>query len=319
MSIDWLSAYLIYALFTVAGTVGLAQLLHLQMGLAGIGNFGIVGFFGLGMYAWGVFQVRIPWPDALGDWGSFFLSLVMAVIVSGLAGLLIGWVIADLEGDGVLVGTLGFATIMYSLALSEKRWTGGAEGMAVPDPLRTFNWGVKPMSLFWLGVMILLVVGITYYVARVHRSPYGRLLIAVGQNEPLARSLGKPTFRTKLILFALGSAGMGLVGAVFGVMNHFIRPTEIGIEVTLAAMVGLVMGGSARVWGAIVGVLLTAGLFDIVVQIYLPLPDSWYQITLPVVREIVFGAMLILVLLWRPLGVLGDMRRDKLVERLGSG
>ncbi|MBM3695144.1 MAG: branched-chain amino acid ABC transporter permease [Actinobacteria bacterium] len=316
MSLDWLSAFLIYALFTVAGTVGMAQFLHLQMGLAGIGNFGIVGFFGLGMYTYGVFIRRIPWPDAMGDILPFVISMLAAVVVTALAGMLIGWFISDLDGDGVLVGTLGFATVVYSLALSEKRWTGGAEGMAVTDPV---GFGTKGNSLFWLGLMLLLVVAATYYVARVHRSPYGRLLVAIGQNEPLARSLGKPTFGIKLSLFAIGSAGMGLIGAIFAVMNHFIRPTEIGIEVTLAVMVGLVLGGSARVWGAVVGVLLTAGLFDIVVQIYLPLPDSWYQITLPVVREMVFGAMLILVLLWRPLGVLGDMRRDKLVARLGRG
>ena len=317
MSLDWLSAYLIYALFTVAGTVGLAQLLHLQMGLAGIGNFGIVGFFGLGMYICGVLQVRVPWPDSWGVLWPFLTSLVLAVLVSGLAGLLIGWLISDLEGDGILVGTLGFATVMYSLSLSEKRWTGGAEGMAVPDPI-DLGAGVKSNSLVWLGIIILVVAAITFYVSRVHRSPYGRLLIATGQNEPLARSLGKPTFRTKLVLFSVASAGMGLIGAIFAVMNHFIRPTEIGIEVTLAVMVGLVMGGSARVWGAVVGVLLTAGLFDIVVQLYLPLPDSWYQQTMPVVREMVFGAMLIAVLLTRPLGVLGDMRRDKFVRRPGS-
>ena len=71
MNLDWLSAYLIYALFTVAGTIGLGQLLHLQMGLAGIGNFGIVGFFGLGMYTYGVFLVRIPWPESWGVVGPF--------------------------------------------------------------------------------------------------------------------------------------------------------------------------------------------------------------------------------------------------------
>jgi branched-chain amino acid transport system permease protein len=316
MSLDWISAYLIYALFAVIGVIALAQLLHLQMGLAGIGNFGIVGFFGLGMYACGVLQVRVPWPESWGLLWPLLISLVGAILISGLGGLLIGWLISDLEGDGILVGTLGFATVMYSLSLTEKGWTGGAEGMAIPEP---FNLGTqKVTSLVWLGIITLVVAALTFYVARVHRSPYGRLLIATGQNEPLARSLGKPTFRTKLVLFALGSAGMGLVGALFAVMNHFIRPTEIGIEITLAAMVGLVMGGSARVWGAVLGVLLTAGLFDIVVQLYLPLPAEWYKQAMPVVREIAFGTLLIVVLLTRPRGVLGDMRRDKFVRRPGS-
>ncbi len=154
MNLDWLSAYLIYALFTVVGTIGLAQLLHLQMGLAGIGNFGIVGFFGLGMYAYGVFLVRVPWPESWGVVWPFLISLVAAAVVSYLAGLLIGWLIADLEGDGVLVGTLGFATIIYHLSLSEKVWTGGAEGMAIPSPSawvrsRTRSSGWASSSWWW--------------------------------------------------------------------------------------------------------------------------------------------------------------------------
>ena len=107
---------------------------------------------------------------------------------------------------------------------------------------------------------------------QVHRSPYGRLLIATGGNEALARSLGKSTYRTKLVLFAFTSAVMGLLGAMYGAMVRFLDVGNIGVDVTLAAMVGLVLGGSARVWGAVVGVILTVALFDIVVRSYLPLP-----------------------------------------------
>ena len=193
--------------------------------------------------------------------------------------------------------------------------TGGARGMG---GLRfPYDIGkVKDNELLWLVILSVLVAAILFYVWRVHRSPYGRLLIAVGGNEPLARSLGKSTYRTKLGLFIVGSAGMGLLGAMNGVMVRFLDIGNIGIGVTLAAMVGLVMGGSARVWGAVVGVLLTVGLFDIVVQSYLPLPREWFTQAIPVLREAVFGLALILVLMFRPLGVLGDMRRDKLMEKL---
>jgi branched-chain amino acid transport system permease protein len=88
------------------------------------------------------------------------------------------------------------------------------------------------------------------------------------------------------------------------------------VGVTLAAMVGLVLGGTARVWGAVVGVVLTVGLFDIVIQSYLPLPKEWYTQAIPVLREAAFGLTLIVVLLFRPLGVLGDMRRDQLMKKL---
>jgi branched-chain amino acid transport system permease protein len=100
------------------------------------------------------------------------------------------------------------------------------------------------------------------------------------------------------------------------VNERFMRPTNLGVDITLAAMVALVLGGSARVWGATVGVILTVGFFDIVVQNYLPVPREWYSQALPVAREALFGAALILVLMFRPSGILGDMRRDKLMRSL---
>jgi branched-chain amino acid transport system permease protein len=175
---------------------------------------------------------------------------------------------------------------------------------------------VKEDEFTWLLVLSLVVALIFLYARQVHRSPFGRLLIATGGNEALARSLGKSTYRAKLVLFAVTSAGMGLLGAMFGSMQRSLDVGRIGVDVTLATMVGLVLGGSARVWGAVVGVFLTVGLFDIVVRSYLPLPRDWYTQAIPVLRELIFGATLIVVLMFRPLGVLGDMRRDRLMRRL---
>jgi branched-chain amino acid transport system permease protein len=88
------------------------------------------------------------------------------------------------------------------------------------------------------------------------------------------------------------------------------------VDITLAALVGLVLGGTLRVWGAVVGVILTVGLFDIVIQSYIPFPREWYTQAIPVLREAIFGATLIVVLLFRPLGVLGDLRRDRLMGKV---
>ncbi|MBI3749134.1 MAG: branched-chain amino acid ABC transporter permease [Chloroflexi bacterium] len=313
MNIDWLDAFLISGLFQVAMVTGLALLLHLQLGLARIANFGVVGFWGIGMYVFGVLYVKVDWP--FGDPWQFLASAAIATFVAGVAGLLIGWLISDLNTDGVLVGTLGFATAVQILATTEDDFTGGALGMGGLD--FPFDIGrVKDNEFLWLVIMVAVVAAILLYVWRVHRSPYGRLLIAVGGNEPLVRSLGKSTFRAKLWLFVVGSAGMGLLGAMNGVMVHYLDVGNVGVGVTLAAMVGLVLGGTARVWGGVVGVILTVGLFDIVVQSYLPLPEEWYSQAIPVLREAAFGLTLMLVLLFRPLGLLGDMRRDKLMGRI---
>jgi branched-chain amino acid transport system permease protein len=313
MNLDWLDAFLLQGVFQVVMVMGLALLLHLQMGLARIANFGVVGFWGLGAYSFAVLFVKVDW--SLGAPWPFLISMAFGTVVAGLAGLLVGWLIADLETEGVLVGTLGFATSIWILAVTEQDLTGGALGMG---GLRfPFDIGkTKANELLWFGILFAVVALIFLYVFRVHRSPYGRLLIAVGENEPLAGSLGKPTFRTKLWLFAVGSAGMGLLGAIHGVMAHLLLPESIGINVTLAAMVGLVLGGMARVWGAVIGVILAVGLFDVVVQSYLPLPRSWYTQAIPVLREMVFGGTLIAVLIIQPFGFLGDMRRDKLIRRI---
>ncbi len=313
MTLDWIDAFLISGLFEVVMVIGLALLLHLQLGLARIANFGVVGFWGTGMYTFGVTYIQVDWP--FGDPWQFLVCLAIATLVAGLCGLVIGWLIADLDTDGVLVGTLGFAAAVLIVATTQQDLTGGAlglGGMGFPYDVGS----VKANELLWLLIVAGIVALILFYVWRVHRSPYGRLLIATGANEPLARSLGKPTYRTKLWLFAVTSAGMGLLGAMYGVMVRFLEISNLGVDITLAAMVGLVLGGTVRVWGGVVGVALTVGLFDIVVQSYLPFPREWYTQAIPVLREAIFGATLIVVLLFRPLGVLGDMRRDRLMRKL---
>jgi branched-chain amino acid transport system permease protein len=313
MTFDWLNSYLITGLFEVVMVIGLALLLHLQLGLTRIANFGIVGFWGIGMYVFGVLYVKVDWP--FGEPYQFLACAAAATLVSGLAGLLVGWLVSDLDTDGVLVGTLGFATAVQLLATTQDDLTGGARGMGGLD--FPFDIGkVKDNELLWLIITAAVVAAILAYVWRVHRSPYGRLLIAVGGNEPLTRSLGRSPFRTKLWLFVLASAVMGLLGAMNGVMVHFLDIGNLGIGITLAAMAGLILGGTARVWGAVVGVLLTVGLFDIVIQSYVPFPKEWYTQAIPVLREAVFGLTLILVLLFRPYGLLGDMRRDKLMGKI---
>ena len=220
MTLDWLDAFLITGLFQVVMVTGLALLLHLQLGLTRIANFGVVGFWGIGMYVFGVLYVQVDWP--FGDPWQFLACAAAATLVSGLAGLLVGWLVSDLDTDGVLVGTLGFATAVQILATTQDDITGGARGMgglAFPYDIGK----VKEDEFLWLVITAVVVVAILFFVWRVHRSPYGRLLIAVGGNEPLARSLGKSTFRTKLGLFAITSAGMGLLGAMNGVMVRYPR------------------------------------------------------------------------------------------------
>lgn len=300
-------AFVTFGVYTMVMIIGLALLLHLQMGLAGIGNFGVVGFWGLGMYAFGVLRVTYDWP--------YLAALGTATVLTGVAGLAVGWLIADLDSDGVLGATLSFATIVFLLADGERDLTGGQVGLGTID--FPFDVGART-DVAWLAILTAIVCALLYYVCRVHRSPYGRLLIAVGDNEALASSLGKATFRSKVLLIALTSAMMGLLGALYASMSHFLFPSHIDVRLTITVVVGLVLGGSRRPLGAVVGVLLTVGLFEVVIKVYVRLPPDFAEQAYPKIQQMVYGALLIVLLLFRPLGLLGDMRRDRLSKRTAS-
>ncbi len=311
--LDWLDAFLISGLFGVVQIIGLGLLVHLQMGLTRVANFGVAGFWGLGLYVFGILYSKVDWP--FGDPWQFLICAVVATLASALAGLFVAWLISDLDVDGALVGTLGFATVIFLLATAWTDLTGGAAGLGgLGFP---YDFGpAKTNEFIWFVLTATLVAGILAYVLWVHRSPYGRLLIAVGTNDPLARSLGKSSTRAKLTLFAITSGMMGLLGVMQGVMFRFIIPANVSINITLAALAGLILGGINRAWGAVVGVLFTVALFDIVIQFYIPLPQEWYTQAIPVAREAIFGLALVLVLLFRPKGMLGEMKRSQLMRRI---
>jgi len=310
--LDFLPTLLVGGLYLIVMTTGLGLLTHLQMGLTRTANFGVVGFWGFGLYVFGVSYARIDWP--FGDPWQFFVATAFATLAAGLAGLLIAWIIADLDVDGALVGTLGFAGIVFILATTLEITEGarGLRGIRFP-----FDAGNSSSDEFvWLLATTAVVIGIFLYARWVHRSPFGRLLIAIGGNEPLARSLGKSTTRAKLLLFGTTSALMGLLGAMQAVMFRFVAPFQITVTVTLAVLTAMILGGTARVWGPVIGTVIIVGFFDVFFQFYIDVPSSWAPQAVPVGREAIFGLVLMLVLLFRPRGILGEMNRSKLMRRL---
>jgi branched-chain amino acid transport system permease protein len=287
-------AYLIFGLSALAVFVALASLLHLQFGRAGIVNFGVVGFVGLGMYTFGALQVQYDWP--------YLAAMVAGILAAGIAGLLLGRVILKLDDESVLVSTLAFATIVAHLVTTEKWLTNGVVGLGT---LRyPFDLGSNTPAVF-LGLTAVLAAAIMFYAFKLQSTPYGRLMLSIRDNEPLAKSLGKRTFREKLIFFTISSALMGLVGVMYGTMNQFLVPRMVGPGLTFVVWIALILGGKTRVMGALVGVLLTNGVFDILIESYVPIPREFSN-SIPDLKLMLYGLTLILVIMFRPHGVLGD-------------
>lgn len=296
---ELLSNYALFSLSTVMAFAALATLLHLQFGLTGIVNFGVVGFWGLGMYAFGILliQYEVPYP----------LAMVLAVAIVAVVSLFIGWVIADLSDQAVLVATLAFGTIVADLVTTEKWLTKGVVGLGtVPHPIQAGE-----SSLWLFLILTALTIAIVLYSALIARTPYGRLLAASRDNDPLARGLGKNTSREKLTFFVITCALMGLVGVLSAPVHRFLTPDLIGPGVTFSAWIALIVGGKRHPLGGVLGVALTIFVFDFVIETYVPIPSE-HAATVTVIKTIIYGVTLIAVLMFRPLGLLGARRKTTL-------
>lgn len=297
-------SYLIFSLTLLLIYVGLALLLHVQFGLLGIPNFGVVGFWGLGMYSVGVFQVQLDL--------SFFDAMLLTAIILGVASYALGRLMLRLEGQAILCATLAFSAIVALLIVTEKWLTYGVVGLGtIKYPIR-----IGPVTEFFYFLVLLGLIGaLQFYVLRLHKSRLGRLMISIRDNEELAASLGKDTYKTKLVIFTLTSVCMGLLGGFSAPLNQFLTPNMLVPGITFAVWISLVLGGKRHPLGATLGVFITFGLFDIFIETYAPVtPDL--AVMVPNLKLFLYGALLVGVLMYRPSGLVEHKQVEREAEEL---
>lgn len=286
-------AYNIFAISSIVVFIALGSLLQVQFGRTGIVNFGIVGFVGIGMYGFGILTARYEL--------SVPVALLLTTVITAAVAAVLGWIILDLDGEAIMVATLAFATIVYNLTVTEKAVTGGVTGLGgIPYPI---DAGLDS-ALVLLVILILLALTFLLYAYRLGRVPYGRLLASIKDNEALAQSLAKPTAREKLVFFSITTGLMGLVGALYASANQFLVPRMLDAGLTFTVWIALTLGGRAKVLGPVIGVLVSVALFDLVIEPYLPVPREFAQM-MPDLQLMLYGLILVLVIVFRPLGILG--------------
>ena len=294
-----LSGYVIFSFAFILIYIALALMLHVQSSVTGIVNFGIVGFWGIGMYAVALLNLKLGIP--------YVIAVVLAVLITGAVAWVLGKIILDLDGQAVLVGTLAFATVVEHLSTSEKWLTNGVQGLGFIE--YPFDFGQMTLAVFFL-IMLAVTVVLFIYVKRMKAAPYGRLLLSISDNELLAKSLGKKTSQQKLTLFVVSSMVIGLFGCFVAPIYNYIFPRMITSSVTFTVWIALLLGGRKHIYGAIVGVLATYGLFDFVVETMMPIPTEYADVV-PNIKFFLYGLMLMVVLMFRPLGVLGVEKRGE--------
>lgn len=286
--------YLIFSFSLMLVYVGLAQLLHVQFGLLGIPNFGVVGFWGLGLYGTGVLFVEYSLP--------LLPAIVLASAISAVLAYILSLLVLQRSGQSILAATLAFAAIVATLVVTEKQLTNGVQGLGTIG----FPFGeLDNRNAVFLAILAIVVGVMIWGSARLRDSRLGRTMLAIRDNEELAASLGKDTAVTKRMTFAVTCGLMGLLGGLSAPLHQFLVPYLLAPSLTFAVWIALVLGGKAHNLGAMIGVFATFGLFDILVETYAPVPQE-YALMVPNFKLFCYGLLLVMIIMFRPTGILGE-------------
>lgn len=298
--VGFLIFFLTYAVVYAILAIGL----NIQWGFTGLVNFGVAGFFAVGAYI-AAFMSGSPSPYHLGGFGlPFPLAVLIAMIVSGLFALILGIPVIRLREDYLAIVTIGFAEIVRLIIVSERNITKGPYGMGVIKPYKE----LVPSHMYGLFYLLLslLVLGILYLaIARAVGSPWGRVLRTIREDEKVAIALGKNVNWFKLQVLVLGSMIFGLGGAVFAHFFNFITPNHFLPMETFLVWVMVMAGGSGNNLGVVVGALAVRGLWEGMMFLSDVLPQG---VQVGAVRLAVIGLLLVLVIMLKPEGILGERK-----------
>ena len=331
--------------------VALALGLNIVVGFVGLLNLGFVAFYAIGAYLWAIFgspQANEFIPGGFfplsPNW--FFLFLLFSVVVGALTGILLGLPVLRLRGDYLAIVTLGFAEVVRALVNNLDKPVNLTNGPRGISPITKPPLFFEPF-LEWIGLhvpaaklyplyfyfLILIIVGVIILVTRrLEQSRVGRAWKAIREDEIAAAAMGVPVVRMKLLGFAVGASFASAVGVLFAAKQVFINPESFTFMESIGVLAMVILGGMGSIPGAILGAtgvtilnlqllkglsLWLNGLRQSGAEIAIPLLGSYSLSQLPAQFEpakyerMVFGLILILMMIFRPQGVIPPSQERK--------
>lgn len=333
MNIDLFAT--IIALLTIFGISALMALsLNLEYGVAGVPNFGQVLFVSIGAYTGGLTYTRLlpllagqPFLNPCGDslaqavhlrstimqtmpgvgLVNFVITLLISALVGGLVGYAVSFITLRLKQEWFLALVLLVGgEILRIVVRGYAPITCGSNGLSgIAQP---FSW-IEDSRLSAIAFMSLVLVfaSLAYlYAERLVRSPYGRLLKAMRENDQVARSLGKNVIRVRAQVMLIGSAMAAIAGVLFALYEGFVSTNDYVVGLTLEMWVMVVLGGLGNSKGALLGALLITILNRVTAIVAIQLNMLGTDLEFNYFRYILLGTILLLMLLYRPKGLLPE-------------
>jgi branched-chain amino acid transport system permease protein len=288
--------YIVFIVATGGFYALLALSLNLIWGGAGMVNLGLAGFFALGAYASALLTVKVGTP--------IWIGIASALIVGAIGGYVVTMSTTRLRGDYLAIVTLGFAETIRLIANNEIWLTRGSDGISgIPGPLRADlgGWFNAAYAAGMIGVVAL----VWFVLRRLDRSPYGRALRALREDEQVAQVAGKKVLRFKIEAFAISAAIAGLAGALYGHFNSYVAPDIFQPLITIYIFLAVAAGGVGRVSGAVLGAYIVIFFLESTRFAAAAIPGL-SPVQHAAMREMLIGLALIVVLRWRPQGILPE-------------
>lgn len=295
--------------------------LNVHWGYTGLFNIGIAGFFAIGAYTTALVTSPLPTGElanyveqAIGLNMPFLVGVIAAGLVSGILAIFIGIPTLRLREDYLAIATIGIAVTIQRIFNNERWLANGPQGMVgLKKPLGDL---VAPnlYNFVYLAIVVVILVVIYFAVERGIRSPWGRVLRAIREDEIVTQAAGKDVFLFKMQSLVFGAVIMGIGGALYAHNVRAIQPSVFNpLFGTFIIWIMLILGGSGNNKGAILGAFVvwtiwsfTGYLIDQVI------PVTWAA-RAPFIRLLVIGFLLLGILLSRPQGILGE---EKQVSRM---
>jgi len=302
-----IALYLVFFL-TVVGIYSIIVMgLNLQWGYTGLFNAGVVAFFAIGAYSTAILSG--PAKDRLigGFELNYAVGVAGSVIFAGIAGLIVALATLRLREEYLAIATFGVAISVQLVALNFTSLTGGANGIiGLTRPFSEMFTNSNTYSVFFLFFVLLIALIIYLALERAVRSPWGRVLRAIREDEVAALSLGKNPTMIRLQSFVLGSAIMGLAGGIYVGFIGYVSPIDFMPILTFQIWAMLIVGGSGNNRGAVLGCLLVWGLWTASGYLISNLVSPGFQSQAGAVQAILIGLLIVLTLLFRPRGLIGE-------------
>ncbi len=279
----------ILILIFIYAIVGIS--LNLVAGYTGLLSLSHAGFYGIGAYTAALLSLNFGI--------SFLITIPAAVLVAALFGVLIGWPSLRIRDDLFVITTFGFQIILFQIMNNWMELTNGPLGLpGIPQP---DLFGYKISSHVDYLILSAACAGLVFFISnRLVNAPFGNILRAIREDELLAQSLGKNVSLYKVLIFSVAAGLSAIGGAIYAHYITFIDPTSFTITESIFMLSIVIVGGAGRLSGSIVGAILLVSIPELLRFVGMPSSIAANM------RQILYGGLLVVFMMLRPRGILGE-------------